>query len=79
MKNKKQQSEPKGAFPPNSGKVRYRIIIDAFENCSGMSMEVTDPSLQISYHDVVGVLETVQHALMSKQLALNIKVVKEKQ
>lgn len=63
-------------FIPNVDNLLFTVTIQVFENCAKIG--VTTEKEMPTYHQVVGVLETQKHHLMSEQRDINIKASKIK-
>ena len=63
-------------FTPDYSKPSFTIKIEVFDNCSKVSIT---PQLKkdVTYHEVVGALETQKHHLIFTQREINIKASKK--
>lgn len=64
-------------FESNNEKKKYEVVIEVYENCAmtKVQTEVGKP-FQISYHELIGVLETQKQHLIWQQREVNMKKAK---
>lgn len=59
-------------FTADPTKHKYSIVVDVYENCATVKVQHVKQE-NVSYHEVVGALETQKQHLMWQQREINLK------